>query len=187
MAWPSSAISRLVVRVDGIDERRNEDARSIRSHLVHRQVRLWAPVVQERGQVPVLRLRQHEEVAVDVVTRVLVVEPRHLGAFPRLPDRLAVPVHDEIHAVGVERGDQQQDDVVEDSRGLGAGVGHQLVGEGRRHLRGSELGRMHAAPDRDHRACNAGKPLRLGGARLARVSQPRDCVADGVEPRQVGG
>jgi hypothetical protein len=61
---------------------------------------------------PVLNQVEHEPVAVVVVPGVLLVDEGRLRALVRGAQGLLVPVDDEVEAVGVERRDQEQDNVI---------------------------------------------------------------------------
>ena len=107
---------RIVVRIDRVDVRRHEEARPVRAHLVHRQEHLRMPLrVEEPRQVAVLRHVHHERVAIEVVAGVLVIQPRHRPALVRRALLLPVPVDDQPMAVGIERRDQDDDDVLQDA------------------------------------------------------------------------
>ncbi len=90
-----------------------------------------------------------EEVAVVVVADVLLPEAR--DAFHRALGRVGlahVPVGDELHAVGVGEG-AEDDVVVQEAHGLGIGLGVELV-DGLDELLGSDgLGCVEAAVDPD--------------------------------------
>ena len=69
---------RVVVGIDRVRHRRHGHPRTVASHLVHAEKDLRVPLgVEEARQIAALRQVHHERVAVDVVTRVPVIEPRH--------------------------------------------------------------------------------------------------------------
>ena len=113
---------RIGVRVDRIRVRRREQPRPVAPHLVHRQKHLRVPLrVEEPRQVPILDHVHHEPVAIDVVADVLVIEPRHRSTLERRAFLFVVPVDDETMAVGIQRWNQNQDDVLQDGERLWIG------------------------------------------------------------------
>jgi hypothetical protein len=66
-----------------------------------------------------LDLGERVPVAVVVVTDVLVIELGRLGAFELCAKCFVVPVFDDVDAVGIQAGDEQDDGVVEDLFDLG--------------------------------------------------------------------
>ena len=128
------------------------DPRAVAAHLVDVHVRLRDPVaVQDLGQV--LRLDQvgHEPVAVVVVARVPVIQPRQVRALVFGAQRLLVPVGDHDLAIRIQAGHHQVHDVVQDPLRLLVGAGQQVVGQLRRHLRAADLVRVHAHRHDDDR------------------------------------
>jgi len=101
------------------------DARAARSHLVHvvRDDRLV--LVLDADREPRLDLREHEPVAVVVVADVLVVQVG-VGAVERRPLRLVPVIDDEVLAVGVLRGHDEQDDVIENLLDVESASRHHL-------------------------------------------------------------
>ena len=153
---------RVLVRVDRVVVGRDEVARAVRAHLVHREEHLRVPHAREEvRQRAALRHVQHEHVAVDVVADVLVVRPRHRAAFERRSRRLPVPVGHEHVAVRVQRRDQDDDDPVEHRDGALVARRRQLVEQFVRRLRRADLARVDAAPDGDHGARAGEDRLRL--------------------------
>ena len=63
-----------------------------------------------------LRLFQieHEPIAIVVVAGVVVIKLRRLAAFIRRAQSLAVPIRNDIHAIGIRRRDQNQNCVAQD-------------------------------------------------------------------------
>ena len=103
------------IRLDGVEPRRHEHARRGRSLLVHVVDDLRMPdVVQLRDGQPRFRLREDVPVAIVIVADILVIELRRRDAFVRRAQRLAIPVAHDVHAVGIERGHQDEDRVLED-------------------------------------------------------------------------
>ena len=108
--------------------------------------------VEEPREVAVLRQVHHERVAIDVVAGVLVIQPRHRAAFERRALVRVVPIDDEPMAVGIERRDQDDDDVAAGRRAWPESVGRgerveQLVGRlGRADLRRVDARRRWRAP-----------------------------------------
>ena len=87
----------------------------LRPHLVDVVEDGREPLVVEQPRQE-LRLFEveHEPVAVRVVPGVDVVKLGHPAPFPRVPLRPLVPARDLVDAVGVGRGDEQDDRLVED-------------------------------------------------------------------------
>ena len=103
--------------------------------------------VEEAGEVAVLDHVHHERVAVDVVADVLVIQPRHRPAFERRALGALIPVNHQTMTVGVERGDQDEDDVSQDGEDRRILRGRQGVEELVGGLGGADLGRVDARPD----------------------------------------
>src|SRR5205085_8394457 len=108
-----------------------------------------------------------------VVPGVVVINLRRVGALPGLAEGAAVPVGDDVHAVGVGRGDEDEDRIVENLTRLRVPRGRQLVGQLHGHLRGDDLGRVNRAGDGDHDFALADEAFALG----VRVDQAGVCEA----------
>ena len=127
---------RIDVRIDGVVLRRDHDARAVASHLMRVFINLREPVLIHDLR-PVLRLdlRQHVPVAIVVVTDIRAVQLRRTRAFVRRARRLLEPVADDVVAVGVEAGDEEEDGVVEDRASLIVAARRQAMHQARPHLR----------------------------------------------------
>ncbi len=140
------AEDRVDIRVVGVDERRQHVACAIRHHLVLVEDDVWVPDVMDLLDCqPRLGLGKHEPVAVIIVTRIGMVERRRLGTLVRSAERLLVVVGDQLHPVGIERGNQQQDHLVEDALDLEVVARGEIVDKLRRHLDSADLGCMDRA------------------------------------------
>ena len=96
--------------IDRVVERRDEQAGASAPHLVDVVEDRREPfLVEQVRQQPGLFQVEHEPVAVRVVPGVLVIELGQAAPFPGLPLRSLIPVRDLVHAVGVGRGDEQED------------------------------------------------------------------------------
>ena len=139
------------VGVLGIVKRRDEKPRAPVAHLVNVVDDRRAPVfVDQLGRVARLAKIQHEPVAVVVVTGVLLIDPRHPGPFPRPADRRLIPIHDHVQAVGVGRGDEQEDHPLQDLRDPGRIARGEVIEKIHRHLRRRNFRGVQAAVDQDH-------------------------------------
>ena len=179
---------RVVVAIDRIGVGRHEEARPARPHLVHRQEHLRMPApIEEVRDAAALGQVHHERIAVDVVADVLVVQPGKVGAFELGALPLAIPVHGDRVAVGIERREDDHDRRVQRSRDLGiVGRGEQVQQLGRR-LRAANLGGVNAHADRhDHRLL-----VDDGGGGLIverpRIGQAKRVGANLIEARDVVG
>ena len=106
---------RVVVQINRIGIGRHEEPRSVLLHLVHGEKYLRVPRrVEQPGEVPIFREVHHERIAVDVMTRVFVVEPRQWPTLEWCPFVSCVPVGDDPIAVRIERRNQNHDDVLKD-------------------------------------------------------------------------
>ncbi len=145
---------RVEVVVEGVAEGRHEDhaAGLPEARLVVVVDDLWKPL-PEHDPVHVRGLRhvRHEEVAVVVVTHVLVVDAGQVVQRARLLVRLAhVPVRDDLLAVGVGL-HGEQDHVVEEAQGLLVRARHHLPHQLHELLRAHRLRRVQATVDPDDR------------------------------------
>ena len=96
---------RVEVRIDRIEERRHEDPRPLRPHLMHVVVNGREPfVVDQVGQELGLFEVEHEPVAVGVVPGVDVVQLGHPAPLPRVPLRPLVPARDLVTPSGLAEG-----------------------------------------------------------------------------------
>ena len=151
------------VRVRRVVEGRDEEARAGLPLLVYVVDDFGEPLLPEEAREGArLREVEHEPVAVVVVAGVGVVNLRRLGALPGLAHRGAIPVGDDLYAVGVGRGDEDEDRVVQNLARVGVLRGRQLVGELRGHLRGDDLRGVNRAGDDDDGLAFADKSLALG-------------------------
>jgi hypothetical protein len=177
---------RVVVRVDRVGVRRNEEPRAVLLHLVHREEDLRMPVaVEEPREVPVLREVHHEGIAVDVMAGVLVIEPRHEPALVGRALRPVVPVGHDALAVRVERRDQDEHHVLEHGERCRVGGGGERVEQLAGGLRRTDLRRVDARADRDDHLLGGGEPQRLVAIELARIGEAHVGCADLVEVAQV--
>ena len=140
------------IGVDGILKRRHEDPGAVAAHLVLVQIDRWEPLlVHQAVDHPAFHLCVHEGVAIVIVAGVLVIQLRQEAVLPLRAEVLVVPIGDDDLAVRVERGDQQEDDVVEnvldEGRILGGEAMHQLEG----HLAGADLDGVNVAGNEQNR------------------------------------
>ena len=74
-----------------------------------------------------LGLREHVPVAVVIVADVLVIELDHRRALVGRAEPAAVPARDLVDAVGVERGDEQEDGFLQDGAVARRVLGDQAI------------------------------------------------------------
>ena len=176
----------VVIRVDGVVVRRHEIPGSSLTHLVHREEHLRVPLaVEEVRERPVLDHVHHEGVAVDVVARVLVIQPRHGAAFEVGSPPAVVPVHRQHMSVRVERRKQDQHHLAQHARrflvvGRGQRV-QELVGG----LRGANLGCVDARADHDDDGLTGGDGTSLRLADRSGIREPAAGRLDLVKAREV--
>ena len=163
--------------------RRHEHARPGRAHLVLVEKDLREPAVVE-DVVDDLRLHlcKHVVVAVVVVADVVVVEPGEAAALILGASVLVVPVDDHHLAVGIDRGHDQKDYIVEPAEHRGVARGGNIVGELERHLSGTDLGRVDAAGDQHNGLAFGDEPLGFLLGKIIRVGQ---AAGDGTVVLQV--
>jgi hypothetical protein len=141
---------RMNVGIDRIGERGDEHPRSVGPHLMLVDPHLRIPlVVDGMAQLFRLDLGEHEPVAIVVVADVVVVKPRQPAALVARAEELAVVVGDHDLPVGIERRNEQKDDVVEAALRLGVAGGGERVRPLHRHLARSDLRRVDVAGDED--------------------------------------
>jgi len=109
-------------------------------------------------------LREEIPVAVEVVAGVLVAEPRRRRALERRAQGLSVPAGDQVQAIGIERGHEQKDGVIEDGAEARRVLGEQTVDELDGGMGGGEFGRVNRAGDEKPPPClrRSAFPLRPG-------------------------
>ena len=177
---------RVRARADGLGVGRQVDAGGVGPHLVVVNEPLGDPVAeQQRGHVLRLDRVLHEGVAVVVVPDVVVVEPRLLRRFVFRTHPAVVPLVHQVHAVGIHRGDQDRDGVVEDLVDPGIVAGGETPDDLRRRLARRHLVRVERVTlEEDHLAVGDGLiHLRLRVS--ARVLEDRVHPLVVVEPREV--
>ena len=178
---------RVDVRVERVGKRRHEHPRRRPPRLVLVVHDLGQPLlVEQRVDDAGLGLRLHVRVAVVVVADVLLVQPRHRAVLVRRVQVLAVPVDDHVHAVGVHRGQQDQDHVVADLAHLRRFVRGDAMRQQERMLRRGDLAGMQAVVDPHDGLAFARQ--RAGGIRThpAHVSEPLADVAVVIGLRKIG-
>ena len=169
---------RVEVVVERIAKGRREHHRAGGAGLVMVVHDLREPLEVHRAvHVRALGLRRHVEVAVVVVTDVLLIEPRQAGSGSARRLRLAhVPARHQLHAVGV-RMHGQDDQIVQEARRLGVGAGDELIHGLDQLMRAEDFSRVQPAVDPDHALAF------LARARApARRSAPRRSPACGRSP-----
>ena len=82
-----------------------------------------------------LNLRQHEPIAVVIVSRVFLIQPRQVRAFIRRANRPLIPLHNDVQPIRICRGNEQHDDVFENRLHFRCIGRCELIGELHRHLR----------------------------------------------------
>ena len=129
----------------------------------------------------------HERVAVVVVARVLLIEPRRVRAFVLGAELSCVPVGDHDLAVGIEGRNFDEDDVVENALGFVVVARQEIVDQLDRHLAAADLGGVHAHRLHDDRLALIDECLGLGLGETARIADARVDLAVALELRHVGG
>ena len=176
------------VGVERIAEGRHEEALAARPLLVHVPIDLREPgVVQQLRDDAGLGLGQHEPVAVVVVARVVLVELEQLRGLVGRPHRAAVPAHDMVEPVGVERGEEPDDHVLSRSGPRLLVGGRQAMRELHRELRGGRLRGVHGAGDEQEDLALLDRLASLGVAAAARVGDRPGVALQAVELGQVLG
>ena len=171
-----------------IHERRHEQPRAGISHLMHVVENLWMPfLVHAVDRVARLDLGEHVPIAVVIVAGVMVVELRHRRALERRLGDLFVPVDDDIEAVGIERGDEDEDDVVEDRPDFRRVARRHVEGQLHRHLRGANFRGMHRARDGDDRLAFGDQPFGLLRREPAGIGESSGDFLVAIELRQILG
>ena len=100
-----------------------------------------------------LRLNEieHEPIAIIIVPGVMMIQLRRRCAFALGAERLAIPICDNINAVGIRRRNKQKDRVLKYLFGLSVVCRREIIRKIHRHLRRHYLGRVYRASDRDNR------------------------------------
>ena len=143
---------RIGVRPDGLGIGRDKNARPVAAHVVVVQVGLRNPIPEQHfGHVLRFDHVVLEGVPVVVVADVLVVQPGQVRPLVLSAQGFLIPVGDHDLAVGVERGHQQEDHVVQDALRFIVGPRKQVIGQFRRHLRPADLRGVKAHGLADHR------------------------------------
>ena len=171
---------RVNVRVRRVEERRHAHARAELPLLMDVVDDFGEPLApKERRDNLRLDLRQHEPVAVVVVAGVVMIEHRRAAAFVLRAERLAIPVGDDVYAVGVDRRHKHQHRLAEHLSGRRRVVARQTIGQLHRHLRGDDFGRVNRAGDGDDRRRRANQTLALFAVgEQARIGQSSLRLAD---------
>src|SRR6266567_820709 len=113
------------VRLDRIEVRRQEEPRPVGVLLVDVVHDLRVPHVVDRVHYELrLDLGERVPVAVVVVPDIVMIQLGWVGALRGRADRTVVPASDDRDTVGVERGHEPEDDVIEDRRGREPLGGH---------------------------------------------------------------
>jgi hypothetical protein len=137
-------------RRDRLGERGEPDARRERRGLVLHVDDLRLPLPPRARDHARLDHVQHVRVAVVVVADVLLIQLVQRRHLVRRADILAVPVHDDVLSIGIDRRPQEQHRVVEDRFRLRlVGAREEIVGELDGVLRPGDLRRMQSAADVD--------------------------------------
>jgi len=149
-----------------IDVRRKEDAGLVSSHLVNVVDDLRMPgVVGFRHRELRLLLRERVPVTIVVVTHVELIEPGQRSSLETGPDVFPVIVDHPLQSVGIERGNVEQDHVVQDlsnCRIVGRG---ELPQEPRSHLGAPDLRGVDAVRHQDHGLAVRDETVQLGRTR----------------------
>ena len=132
-----------------------------------------------------LGLRQLREVAVVVVSRVVVVEPRHPAPLPPRPEVLPVPVDLHPLPVGVQRRDEEEDDLREAPLRLGVLGRGEGVRPLHRHLRRRDLARVDGARHEEDDLPVLHERGRVGLGETPRVGEAARDLADPGLVREV--
>ena len=143
---------RIHIGLDGIEIRRQEQTRSPRLHLMDIVHDLRMPDVVERVDRQLrFNLGEGVPVAVVVMTGVMVIQLRGRGPLGGRAECAVVPVRDDGHAVGVLRGHEPEDHVVEDRARGGAGVGGEPIRQRNGRKVTADFSRVNARRDEDDR------------------------------------
>src|SRR5271170_6544538 len=135
---------------DGIGVGRDVDARAGFAHLMLVEPELREPVVVDHVvHVFSFDLREHEPVAVVVMANVVVIEVRHGAALVFGAEIFAVPLGDHGFAIGIERGDEENDGVVEAGKVFGILGGGEMIGPFHGHLAGADFRGVNVAGDKE--------------------------------------
>ncbi len=103
------------IRINRVHPRRYKHTRGVGALLMHVVDDLRMPdIVQLRYGEPRFRLREDVPVAIVVVPDILLIQLRRRRAFVRRAQGFAIPARDDVDTVGVERGNQDEDRVVQD-------------------------------------------------------------------------
>lgn len=143
---------------------------------------LGLPVLVEHlGGIDRLDLVQEVRVAVVIVTDVLVVEPGKVRALVLGVHGLVVPVGHHDLTVGVEAGEHEVDDVVQNRQGLAVVARRELISVLGRRLRRGDFRRVQPERLAHHGFSVGDQPLDLGFREAARVCQPLIHLANRLE------
>ncbi len=126
--WSDTRIRRVV-------KWRYHQPRAGLAHLMNVVHDLREPLLPEKlGDRLCLDEIEHEPVAVVVVAGVMVIKLGWCGALAFCAECFAVPVGDDVYAVGIRRRYQQQDGVIEYFKRVGIFRGHKVESQVHRHL-----------------------------------------------------
>ena len=166
------------VRIVRVAERRHEDPGPAAAHLVHVVGDLRLEVAVDVDGEPRLLLREHEPVAVVVVTGVALIQ---VGVDPAVAGALGVVpvVDDQQLAVRVLRRHQQHYRVLKDFPNLGRFVSGQAVRNVDDRLPVAHFGGVNRGVEEIEGNTLAGEGARLFGRQAARVGE---LVVDRDEP-----
>ena len=176
MDVPSAFIScrkdGIDVRLGGVEPRRNEHARSVCALLMNVVDDLRMPdVVKLRDGGAGFGLRKDVPVAIVIVADILLIELRRIGSFELRAQRRTIPAGDDIDAIRVQRGDQEQDRVVEDGLEARVVFGDQAIGELDRAVGGRDFVGVDRAGHQDDVLAFFEQRLGLRGGSDARIGQ----------------
>ena len=139
------------IRFGGVEPWRHEQARCVGALLVNVVNDFGMPDIVQRGDGEArLHLRENVPVAIVVVAHVVVVQLRRRSAFERRAESLAVPARHDVDAIGIERGHQQHDVVLEDGAVVRGVIGEDAVGEFHGGVGGGDFGGMDGAGHQHH-------------------------------------
>ena len=143
---------RIDVRLDRIEVRRQEEPRSVGVLLVDVVHDLRVPHVVDRVHYELrLDLGERVPVAVVVVPDIVMIQLGWVGALRGRAHRTVVPASDDRDTVGVERGHEPEDHVVEDRARGGAGVGGEPIRQRNGRKVTADFSRVNARRDEDDR------------------------------------
>ena len=164
--------NRIDVRLDWIHVRRNEKTRLVGALLVDVVHDLRMPEIVERVHRHLrLDLRERIPIAVVVVARVVMVEHGHVRSFRRSAEGAAIPVADNVDAVGVERRHHQHDRLRADRARLRILPAHEPVREHERREDAAHLIRVNAGRDEDDQLPIGNQRVALARATDARIGE----------------